>query len=383
MSHKFGKDDLELYYSKMSQILFSEILFPFNTMYQWLSYGNASYFYRREFSFTIDDVYLRYRSYKTEEDFEKNVLAKIPNKIDIGPVYTVSPSEQHSVPVSKFVPESKEYVLDIDISDYDNVRWCGCKEAKTCGKCWKLMTCGAQILDHLLENVFGCKNRLWVFSGRRGIHCWVCDPKSRNFKNMERTTLTEFMQLYRKKISLWSGNYPIFALDSTIYKIAEKFFLEIFCDETLQMMDNPDHWKLMGIFIQSEKTKKEVFELLEKLKTKKMTFLEKWEKVKEKIIEIEKKNGLAILELVYSFVYPRLDENVSKHLNHLLKSPWSIHPSTGNICVPFNVEIEFDVENPPNISVLHTKNSMDVMSPYLNHFATFCKSLTEDKMDLE
>ena len=61
---------------------------------------------------------------------------------------------------------------------------------------------------------------------------------------------------------------------------------------------------------------------------------------------------IAIEELVLCYLYPRLDANVSTSINHLLKSPFCVHPKTGNICIPFdpnNVE-NFKLSEVPTLT---------------------------------
>lgn len=59
-------------------------------------------------------------------------------------------------------------------------------------------------------------------------------------------------------------------------------------------------------------------------------------------------------EIILQYTYPRLDAEVSKKRNHLLKAPFCIHPATGNICVPIDPARvhEFDPNGVPTIHKL-------------------------------
>ena len=158
---------------------------------------------KREFSFTLDNgSYLRYLSFSSLVEFTESLKKLRPKKIDIGAIYNLKPSERKSFSASSLIPLSKELVFDIDVSDYDNFRNC-CQGKGMCRLCWKYCRVAIEFLDETLRSRtlflplddFGFEDLMWVFSGRRGVHCWVSDATAVSLKSSSRASLLHYLEI--------------------------------------------------------------------------------------------------------------------------------------------------------------------------------------------
>ena len=183
-------------------------LFPYDSLFNWLSYGNdptkattnkaidKDFISRREWSFTIaDDVYIRYLSFADKEEMIAAIQKRQPHKIDIGAVFTHCPKDHNSIKAELFQTVERELVFDIDMTDYDDVRTC-CTGANICLRCWPYMTMAIKVIDQALREDFGFQHILWIYSGRRGVHCWVCDPQARQLSNEARSAVVDYLSVH-------------------------------------------------------------------------------------------------------------------------------------------------------------------------------------------
>jgi DNA primase small subunit len=108
-------------------------------------------FTHREFAFTLqNDAYLRYNSFTTAEDLKRDVIRLCPSRFEIGPVYSAKPKDRRTVQKTAFRPVEREFVLDVDMDDYNSIRTC-CNDKKVCRRCWRFIAVAVKILDRILR----------------------------------------------------------------------------------------------------------------------------------------------------------------------------------------------------------------------------------------
>lgn len=369
-SYKPSSSDMLFYYQR---------LLPFKHIFTWLNHSPkpSKDFTMREFAYEFRlGAYQRYNSFNGYEELKASVISSNPTRFEIGAVYSVNPKEKRNIGQNAMKPLLKELVFDIDLTDYDEIRTC-CSKTDICTKCWKFIQVAAEVMSVALREDFGFEHFIWVFSGRRGAHCWVSDVRARVLDEGGRKAVVEYLNVLGNK-SLRSGKTSVNIkrpfhphVERSIESLKQRFS-EIILEDQDPWLTRPgsdDNWPLVDDLLsflpeQSLRTAlKSKWQAVNTYSSSK----QKWEDINSMALKVLK-NKVQVSQLneakrdvILYYMYPRLDIEVSKQMIHLLKSPFCIHPGTGNVCVPFdparnlsdNIEDDAYGFNPMNAPNLH------------------------------
>eukprot|EP00405_Crypthecodinium_cohnii_P016853 CAMPEP_0206458020 /NCGR_PEP_ID=MMETSP0324_2-20121206/23312_1 /ASSEMBLY_ACC=CAM_ASM_000836 /TAXON_ID=2866 /ORGANISM="Crypthecodinium cohnii, Strain Seligo" /LENGTH=455 /DNA_ID=CAMNT_0053929261 /DNA_START=75 /DNA_END=1442 /DNA_ORIENTATION=+ len=363
----FSRDLLRVYYDR---------LFPYLQMFRWLSYKNdpksstpgvqKDFFLRREFTFVLEgDIFCRYLCFRDAEELRSQITQRQPIRMEIGAVYTHPPKTHTTVMKDAYRPLERELVFDIDMDEYDDIRSC-CTGARLCLKCCTFLKAALRVLQHTLKNHFGFKHMLFVYSGRRGMHCWVCDSSARKLSNEHRAALAKYLTLVaggqgkcQADIKMSGEELHPFVSD------AHRLCLEYFRDDPQGVLQGQDLLRkgphLTNILstltvVEQEKISKYLEE------HPKATSADVWANLeslgKERAgqavagnYKMKQASKSFLKDVVLQYTAPRLDVEVSKQMNHLLKSPFAVHPKTGQVCVPLDPD-KIDSFDPSKVPTL-------------------------------
>lgn len=363
-----------------------ESYYPYEEIVKWLTYNGSVPTQKREWSYEIitatDETFVtRFREIAAAEQlrsvlcFSPKTLEDFKLKLDIGPIYTSDMSQRKTQP--DFAPCERELVFDIDAGDYDRIRTC-CAGADMCDKCWRFMELAVPLLI-LFCRVHGFSNYFFAFSGRRGLHCWICDARARKLSKEARKSIVDAFNIVSVdtgsvlRVSYNHSNWLSRLIHDHICArffprmLEEQDWLEGSIDEyltnyskdslvaELRRIDSPLlssapiffflHTTLciysclsaggLPLTINSAKNPDGRFTSLLSTFIGKLTLLvssvARWTDFELLMKDYEP--VLAAIRVYYT--YPRFDVEVTRGMNHLLKIPFSVHSKSRKISIPF------------------------------------------------
>jgi hypothetical protein len=219
-----------------------------------------------------------------------------------------------------------------------HTRYCQCDGAsKACTTCWLHIEGAAELLHFLLVRQLGIaeRNLLWVFSGKKGIHCLVNDRLYTAMTLQHRTALYQLLQRGDSAARLKEFGAAVWASDNDAAQRWEELFVEnVVCRR---------HMLLNDVFVRDclELVRVHYPALHHQLE-------QRWSSSSGTGSSLSRWQTLKLLEygqfvegcppsllLVLHYYYPRIDRGPLCTRNHLIKLPFSVHKSKPhNIALP-------------------------------------------------
>ena len=61
-----------------------------------------------------------------------------------------------------------------------------------------MMNMAVKVMDQGLKEDFGFEHVAWFYSGRRGVHAWVCDESARELTDAGRSAVANYFEVSQK-----------------------------------------------------------------------------------------------------------------------------------------------------------------------------------------
>ena len=340
----------------------------------WLTTRLGDELVLREWAIDADDYYKRYVTAKDVDEFRARIEAhRGLVALHAGPVWykkvTKPALNQDTRLLSEAPhPHRRELVFDIDLNDYDFLDLYegppnpgGPQRPLSLEKCdaaWPVAGIAVTLLTRILRDQFGFGEFLCCYSGRRGVHLWVLDERAMALDNDGRSAIASFVDLQlskcKQRASTGQRHFAkTYHLMETVYELFENVLvaeMSVLCP----MAARDDFLDRLGL-----STHESMHNLAEEV-SRKDSGMGAWAYIKTKVRGHANKNPKAcgwfakrLDETVLAYVWPRIDFNVTKGTNHLIKSPFVAHPKTLRIAVPLRADelLSFDPATAPTLGV--------------------------------
>lgn len=328
----------------------------------------------------------RYCAFADAAAMRAAFVADPPQRFDIGAVYH-APLKHWPVTKKLDSPAARELVFDIDLDAYADVRFCGCATS-CCAACWPLVAAAARVTDAALRERFGFTQLLWVYSGRRGVHCWVADERACGLSEDERALVLDQLSLgfetpsspptqHAQRVHLGRRtNELALAMAAQL----EPLFVE-YCTRQRLLSDAARRQLVLLAWLPSKMTRSNLERRWAAAGARRRSDADCWREMRDAVsadlTNFEyAQSPYMIAELILSVIAPRFDRGVTKPLNHLLKAPFAVHRDTSVVAVPLDLAtIEaFDPASAPTLEAVLARPAL--LEPFRELFARLTATTT-------
>jgi len=272
--------------------------------------------------------FVRWKSCSTPKALHDMVCGTDCGKLNVGAMFNADPANRYKEKC--MVPTRREFVIDIDLDDYGGISK---DDLRACDRNWPLVAVGLEVVTRVLHTAFGFEHILPVYSGRRGGHLWVCDERACCMNDEARIAVTNFLSPSEGKGKKW---WMDLVKHPNFQEISANLMVPFFRTVGIQPLEQ----RGLGIFEMSFQRKNFLAYMHESIGKHIETDMcaADTPTAALDIVEAYCNDGAWKWEqfqaAIWECIGPRIDANVSKHANHTLKSPYSVHPKTGRVSVP-------------------------------------------------